>query len=244
MSVNAIFRAVPLRKITWQHWNNPYATHQPVLYEIAQRCNGPVVEFGCGEGSTRLLHHVCAERGVALLTLDSEAEWLGRYSKTLASDLHEFRTVASWSDELAEIEQQHWGLAFIDQGSWEARAETARRLADKAEYVIVHDHDALADLGLLGSKIRPIAGPDDVGLRDFGEAFQSWREFFPNAPWPYPPTGPPTLLASNQHDVTDISVNYSQHVPPVVLQRVERLAHAVARPCLRLAKTAISRFRA
>ncbi|CAN5216969.1 hypothetical protein BH20ACT16_BH20ACT16_03250 [soil metagenome] len=235
---------MPLRKITWQHWNNPYATHQPVSYAVAQRCNGPVVEFGCGEGSTRLLHSVCAERGVKLLTLDSDAEWLGRYSRALAGEQHEFRIVESWSDELAEIERHEWGLVFIDQGSWEARAETARRLAGKAEYLIVHDHDALSDLGLLGSKIRPIAGPHDLGSRDFGDIFSSWREFFPNAPWPYPPTGPPTLLASNRHDVTDISVNFSEHVPPVALQRAERLAHAVARPCLRAAKSAVGKVRA
>jgi hypothetical protein len=234
---------VPIRKFTWQHWNNAFATHQPVLYEIARRCQGPIVEFGCGEGSTRLLHHVCAQRGVRLLTLDSDAEWLDRYSNALSSDLHEFRVVEDWGDELAGTEREQWGLAFIDQGSWEARADTAKRLADKAEYLIVHDHDALPGMGLLGRSIRPIFGPHDVGERDFDDEFTYWREFFPDAPWPLPTTGPPTLLASNRRDVTAISVDYSEHVPPVALQRAERLAHTIARPCLRVASSAVSRYR-
>ena len=189
-----------------------------------------------------MLHHVCAQRGIRLLTLDSEAEWLGRYSDALASDLHEFRVVESWSDELDGIEREEWGLAFIDQGSWQARAETARRLADRAEYLIVHDHDALPGMGLLGRDIRPIVGPHDVGERDFGDDFAYWREFFPDAPWPLPTTGPPTLLASNKHDVTGISVDYSRNVPPVVVQRAERLAHAAARPCMRVAIAARRRI--
>jgi hypothetical protein len=241
--VAAIVRAVALRKITWQHWNEPFATHQPVLYEVAQRCSGPIVEFGCGEGSTRMLNSICGQRGIRLLTLESDADWLARYSARLGSDRHEFRLVESWTNELDEIERHQWGLVFIDQGSWEARAETARRLADNAEYIIVHDCDALPEFGLLGTKIRPIVGPHDVGMRDFGDVFKFWREFFPDPPWPYPPTGPPTLLASNQHDVTSISVDHAQHVPPVVFQRVERLAHAVARPCLRIAKRANARYR-
>jgi hypothetical protein len=234
---------LPLRKITWQHWTNPYATHQPVLHDVAQLCSGPVVEFGCGEGSTRLLHHTCADRGIDLLTLDSDADWLARYSGTLASDRHEFRYVEDWSKELGTIERQQWGLVFIDQGSWEPRAETARRLADSAEYIIVHDSDVLVDMGLLGMEIRPILGPHDVGARDYRDVFRSWREFFPDPPWPYPPKGPATLLASNQHDVTSISVDFQQHIPPVVVQRAESFAHAVARPCFRVARGAKRRYR-
>jgi hypothetical protein len=234
---------VPLRNITWQHWNNGFATHQPVLYEVAQRCNHPIVEFGCGEGSTRMLHAICRRRGTNLLTLDSDAHWLARYSRTLSSGGHEFRVVESWDEELDAIERKQWGLVFIDQGSWEARAQTARRLADNAEYVIVHDCDALPDLGLLGTKIRAILGPHDVGARDFGDVFRYWREFFPNAPWPYPPTGPPTLLASNKHDVSGISVDYSRHVPPLVLQRAERGAHALVRSCRRAKDSAVRRHR-
>ncbi len=235
-------RGVPLRKITWQHWNNAFATHQPVLYEIAQRCNRPIVEFGCGEGSTRMLHAICRRRGTNLLTLDSDRDWLARYSATLSSSGHEFRVVESWDRELDAIERQQWGLVFVDQGSWEARAQTVRRLADKADYVIVHDCDALADLELLGSKVRPILGPHDVGERDYGDVFRYWREFFPDAPWPYPVTGPPTLLGSNKHDVTGIAVDFSDHVPPLALQRAESAAHALVRSGRR-ATAALARAR-
>jgi hypothetical protein len=212
----------------WSHWTNAFATHQPVLYEAATRVSKPVIEFGAGEGSTRMLHEICAERGLELVTLDSDAEWLDRYRTELTTPTHSFRLVEDWNAEIDEAEQRDWGLIFIDQGSWEARAETAKRLAHKADYLIVHDCDALPGMGLLGTQIRPVAGPQDTGQRDYGDVFSSWREFFPPEPWPLPQTGPPTLLASNRHDVTTLPIDYSRNAPPRILQRAERITRGVA----------------
>jgi hypothetical protein len=38
---------------------NPCATHQHVLYEMAVTTNGPIIEFGCGDTSTPMLHAIC-----------------------------------------------------------------------------------------------------------------------------------------------------------------------------------------
>lgn len=94
----------------FSHRTNNFATHQPVLYTAVQLSSGPVAEFGCGTGSTPLLHEFCARQGRPVVTFESDAQW---------------------------------------------------------------------------------------------------KEFFPLPPWPYPPTGPPTLLGSNRFNC-DIDIDFSR----------------------------------
>lgn len=47
-----------------------WSTHQPVLYAIAMSTTGPIIEFGCGNGSTDLLHEICEKEGRTLITLE------------------------------------------------------------------------------------------------------------------------------------------------------------------------------
>jgi hypothetical protein len=111
---------------------------------------------------------------------------------------------------------------FVDQGSWEGRAAAVRRLADRAEYVVLHDCDALAAGGLLGRQVRPTHGPEDLGERDWSEVFSSWREYYPLEPWPLT-SGPPTLIGSNVHDLTAFEVSYAAYLP----RWPRRVAHRV-----------------
>jgi hypothetical protein len=204
-----------------RHWVNEFATHQPVLAAAATACEGRMVEFGCGEGSTRLLHEISQRRGVPLLTLETDGAWMERYRAELSSPLHEFRLVADWTDELADVTwDEPVGLAFVDQAPWQARADTATRLRSNAEFVIIHDCDYLPEHGLLGRSIRPLIGPADRGERDWNDVFSSWREFFPLEPWPYAKTGPPTLLASNLRDVTQLDIDYTDTAPSRLVRTV------------------------
>jgi hypothetical protein len=195
-------------------FRNRMATHQPVLWAVAHAANGPIAEFGCGNGSTPFLHEIAGKLGVRLVTLDNNAHWLNRYAPSLESPIHEFRLVDDWAVELARPDwDERWALVFVDQDPFEARALTVERLRDSADYVVVHDDDYFAEHGLFGVAIRPLLGPKDPGERDFGDTFASWREFFPPEPWPFRPTGPPTLLGSNRHDVTSIVIDYERHLP-------------------------------
>jgi hypothetical protein len=187
-------------------------THQPVLFAVAEMCDGPIAECGCGTGSTEFLHEVAERRNVKVISFETDANWLQRFSH-LASPNHEFRLVDTWRQELERPEWAgHWGLVFVDQEEWPDRVLTVNRVRTTADYIILHDSTAWAVHGL-GRTIQPIISPREVGTRDYDGVFNSWREFFPPEPWPNADSGPPTLLASNRFDVNSIPINYEKLLP-------------------------------
>jgi hypothetical protein len=195
-------------------FRNRFATHQPVLWTIANESTGPIAEFGCGHGSTPLLHGIAEARGVSLLTLDGSREWLDRFRPRFESPQHEFRVVDDWDAELGDPrwDEQRY-LVFVDQGPFEARAATVARVRHSADYVVLHDSDYFPEHGLFGRAVRPLLGAHDRGERNYDDVFSSWREFFPPEPWPYSPTGPPTLLGSNRCDVARFEIDYDDFLP-------------------------------
>ena len=186
-------------------------THQPVLFTVAERCEGPIAECGCGFGSTLFLHEIAERRGIRVLSLDSDPNWFARFSH-LASANHEFRFVEDWASEMQRSEwDEHWGLVLVDQTDWTDRVRSVNRVRTSADYVILHDSNASPAHGL-GRTIRPVNGPRDIGERDYDDVFSSWREFFPPEPWPNI-DGPPTLLGSNRFDVCAFRIDYLRHLP-------------------------------
>jgi hypothetical protein len=194
-------------------WRNRMATHQPVLYAAVSATAGAIAEFGCGYVSTPMLHALATNQHRRLVTLESDAGWLERF-RALESPLHELRLVADWETELARPEwDDEWSVVFVDNDPFPARAATVRRLRDRAELVVLHDCDYFPREGLFGKELAPLLGPRARGERDFGDMFASWRELFPPEPWPFAPTGPPTLLASNRRDVDAIPVDFERMLP-------------------------------
>lgn len=170
-----------------------YSTHQPVLYEAVVRTSGPVVEFGCGLGSTPLLYNLCAGHR-RLFTLDSNPDWLNKFA-CLASPWHRFVWVLDW-DAILHVDYialVSWGVAFIDHSPWEARVTAVMALKDKARFIVLHDCDYFVTHDML----------------DFDELFKYHKVFPPLEPWPAP-TGPPTLLASNFEDC-NWDIDYSKY---------------------------------
>ncbi|HEX4034339.1 MAG TPA: hypothetical protein VHX66_07840 [Solirubrobacteraceae bacterium] len=218
-----------LDQIRTVQWANGFATHRPVLWHIASRSTLTMLEFGCGDGSTALLHRISAERNTPLITFDTDPAWLGRYAPSMESPLHQFRVVSSWEDTLASAEwdEQRYGLVFVDQAPWEARVATVHRFRLMAEYIVLHDSDYFPTNGLMGRSIRPIVGPDDVGSRTYDDVFTSYKEFFPPEPWPLRETGPPTLLGSNFNDCA-IDVDWSAFWPPSWARGPILRGHALA----------------
>jgi len=177
----------------WVHRTEPYGTHQPVLYEAIQRTKyGPIVELGCGYNSTDLIHSVAGERTV--YTLDHDLQWLSLFTHRI-SDKRKLIHINSWSDIMSLFSgETDLSVVFVDQGSWESRADCLKFFKDRAKILVLHDSDYL----------------EREGLIRFEDFFKFQKTFMPLEPYPYH-TGPPTTVLSNVIDVTDWIINYEDY---------------------------------
>jgi len=213
---------------------DPYGTHQPVLYAIASKTTGPIVEFGCGDGSTDLLHEICKKNNRILISIDDNREWLNKFRQKYLgdgylednSDWHKFLFVpgktddsnpSHWIDFLDNCEPLkaiNFDLCFIDQSPGLARTVTIIRFKDKARYIILHDcdmyvadkyEDFIPNKQAIGKQIKPLDSLKNIsGVYDFSKTFRYFKVYFPPKPWPGH-SGPPTLLGSNfESDFPDI----------------------------------------
>ncbi len=220
-------------QIKFVHRHNPYATHQPVLYTIARNTSGPIIEFGCGDGSTDLLHEICKDNNRILISVDDDLNWLNKFKQRYLGDgyepdnsgWHKFFFVPGKLSILNDTKAEHWikflddfdllksmqfDLCFVDQSPGRARTETIIRLKDSAKYIILHDCDCFLSPDTLGITITPMDYKNYIpGIYDFSRTFKYFKVFFPLKPWPGQ-SGPPTLLGSNfESDLPD--VNYENY---------------------------------
>jgi hypothetical protein len=196
---------------------------------------GPIIEFGCGYGSTDLLHEICEKEGRTLITLDDNLEWLNKFTRKYLgqgynpdnSGWHKFYFVpgkkwndhenpAHWVDFIDKFEllsSLNFDVCFIDQSPWLARYETLKKMKDKARFVVIHDAEHYPMNNIFGKVIRPIVN-NQPGEFDFSDVFSAFQVFFPNQPWPGS-YGPPTLIGSNFEKVFPL-VNFSK---PIVIKK-------------------------
>ncbi|HLB52462.1 MAG: hypothetical protein A3E80_03080 [Chlamydiae bacterium RIFCSPHIGHO2_12_FULL_49_9] len=203
-----------------------YNTHQPILREIVNKTKGPIIEFGCGHGSTDLLHEICKKEGRLLVTLEDNLDWFTQFSNKYEGDgynkdnsgWHKFFFVpgknqkdnespAHWTkflDELELLKTVTFDVCFIDQSPWLARWETLKRMKTSTRYVIVHDCDYFPTNKIFGKTVVPIENKKP-GVFDFSDVFRSFKVYFPRQPWPGD-TGPPTLLGSDfESDLPEVN---------------------------------------
>lgn len=114
-----------------------WTTHIPILVKLIMQPDfkGDVVEFGGGPSSTPLLHWLCKEKGVKLISYENEPSYY-EFEKQFQSKDHSVRFVEDWNK--IEIKNKI-GLLFIDHHPYEQRSIDAIRFKDKANYVVLHD---------------------------------------------------------------------------------------------------------
>ena len=123
-----------------------FGTHMPILAAaVLDAGPGPILEYGVGFYSTPLLHLFAHEQGRELLSLESDAAWADRFGG-LRDERHKIIAPPSWeaSEAIVDAAAKDWAVVFIDHGPNERRLVDARRLANRAEYVVMHDWDDAA----------------------------------------------------------------------------------------------------
>ena len=111
------------------------ATHVPLLVQVFEISEGDVLEMGTGYFSTLILRWLCEMHDRTLYSFESNKGWYDRAMKK-PKPFQKLTYVENWDD--ADIERE-WGMAFIDHGPNHRRQHEIKRLANYAEYIVIHD---------------------------------------------------------------------------------------------------------
>ncbi len=128
-----------------------YGSHLPALMKVINISDGPVLELGMGMFSTPYLHFACyPKRRLASYENDKEVyNWLNIFK----SDYHEIHLVEDW-DKIDLF--GHWSTVLVDHNPTSRRREEIKRLAQSADYIVVHDTNPRLDRKYKFSEIYPL----------------------------------------------------------------------------------------
>lgn len=114
-----------------------WGSHLPILVKVVNRSEGPILEMGTGLFSTPILHWLCLDQKRELVSYDNTRQYY-EMNKTFESPTHRLLYVDNDAWDMADIDK-HWGLVFIDHHPSLRRGVDAIRLANLADYVVMHD---------------------------------------------------------------------------------------------------------
>jgi len=116
-----------------------WGTHMPVLVTAVMNTNGPVLELGCGDYSTPLLHAICMAQNRYLLTTESDKQWQSLFLDLDIENRHDFRLVKNFDDWDNVGGDKHWSVIFIDHAPYNRRILDIKRLRNNTEIFVIHD---------------------------------------------------------------------------------------------------------
>ena len=142
-----------------------WSTHQFPLITAAMNTEGPIVEFGCGNYSTPLLHAIAKKQQREFTVYSSDGEWAKSFMD-LADSITVIRN-EQWKGRLFE---HHAGLLFVDsEQSVKDREPQIRRYADQVEVIVIHDAQVLQR----GKTLQPL-------MEEFKYSYH-WQRLSPKA---------------------------------------------------------------
>jgi hypothetical protein len=139
----------PMTDFGVSNFNIDSGSHLPVLMKLMEISEGPVLELGTGFYSTPFLHWACFSQGRKLVSYDSAPLYF-ELANNCSRDFHEVYFVKDW--DKIDI-SQHWGVVLVDHEPTSRRLADIERLANNADYIILHDSEKEWDLAYQYSKI-------------------------------------------------------------------------------------------
>ncbi len=128
------------------------ATHIPLLVRAFTLSEGDVLEVGTGYFSTAILRWLCEMSGRTLYSYEASPFWYGKLMKT-PNFYHKVFKVNNYDE--VDV-NHHWGLAFIDHAPEQRRHVEIKRLANLADYIVIHDTNPEFDQSYKYSRIWPL----------------------------------------------------------------------------------------
>jgi len=95
---------------------------------------GSVLEVGMGLYSTPILHWMAFNDKRELVSYDNEPEFF-HMNKQYENDYHIVSLVKDWNIPI----ERKWDVVLVDQRPSRTRIDTIRKVANYANYVVVHD---------------------------------------------------------------------------------------------------------
>ncbi|HLW72531.1 MAG TPA: hypothetical protein VKR54_00605 [Candidatus Babeliales bacterium] len=144
-----IFSATQERRVGINAWG----THFPVLATVVANTTGPILEMGCGDYSTPMLHGLCAPTKRTLVSTDASKQWL-EFFADMQRDWHTLIYVPAYGpksnedDTMFSPEQDawdsvgadtHWNIVFIDHRPGLRRVIDIERLRSQTDIFVIHD---------------------------------------------------------------------------------------------------------
>lgn len=126
-----------------KHFKASDGSHLPILIKTLLMTDGPILELGTGFFSTPTLHWLCAENKRKLVSYESHESYYEVAKSNYYTDFHEIILVSDW--DKIDIESQHWSIVLVDHAPGVRRNVEMVRVANNADYVIVHDTEAKSD---------------------------------------------------------------------------------------------------
>jgi hypothetical protein len=130
-----------------------FGTRFPVLATVVANTTGPILEMGCGDYSTPMLHALCAPTKRMLVSTDVSRDWLELFLD-LQRNWHTFIYVPAYEKQHSgnnawfSIGQSawnsvgsdtHWSVVLIDHNPGLRRVVDIERLRSQTDIFVVHD---------------------------------------------------------------------------------------------------------
>ncbi len=135
--------------------NSNWGTHQVPLVTAVMNTDGPILDLGCGDFSTPILHAICSVNQRTLVSVDAGnagegsdpgKKWL-RLFLDLERPWHKFVYVPVWENPKKPQPNKwnhvgndtHWSIVLIDHAPGERRGTEIQRLRSHTDIFVVHD---------------------------------------------------------------------------------------------------------
>lgn len=111
-----------------------WCNHRELLWpalEATKHLKLPVLELGCGHGSTPFLQTYCQANGLELFSYDFNSEWAAKFNA-----IH----VTNWETQVAW--RKEYSVVLIDESPGEHRKVSLSKLFH-AKIIVIHDSEPL-----------------------------------------------------------------------------------------------------
>lgn len=167
-----------------------YSSYLAPLVKALEKVEGDVLELGTGPYSTVFLHWMCIEQDRSLVSYENDKEYydLAKRCEDLGREdgSHSVFFVEDWDDAEIEVPLHHpWGIVLVDHAPAGRRKEEVRKLANRAQCIIIHDSSWKSEKHYHYKEIYPLfkyrydykkVKPQTTVLSNFIDVAKWWPE--------------------------------------------------------------------